>query len=252
MKVSRTPWEVLKEFTHARVAINRVGHAVTTEENLKFQLSHAQARDAIHQQARFAEMQEQLEKAGLEVLHIRSQAADRVAYLKRPDLGRSLHPSDAEHLQSLHPEPTDILIVIGDGLSATAVNEHAARVALKLVSALSSKGFSVAPVVLASQSRVALADSIGEMLQARLSIMLIGERPGLSSSDSLGAYLTFQPRMGRMDSERNCVSNINAKGLSDEAAIHSLVFLASSALRLQFSGVHLKDESSRHGLEEST
>lgn len=251
MKISRTPWEVLKEFTHARVAMDRVGHSITTAESLKFQLAHAQARDAIHQEADFVQIRQDLEGAGLDVLRVRSQATDRTQYLKRPDLGRLLNFEDQTELEHTAKETADVLIVIGDGLSATAVNEHAARVTLLLVQRLNETGFTVAPVVLASQARVALADPLGELLQVRLSIMLIGERPGLSSSDSLGAYLTYQPRMGRLDSERNCVSNINPKGLSDEAAIQSLVFLTSSALRRQLSGVQLKDESGSQQIEDS-
>ncbi|GGJ17989.1 ethanolamine ammonia-lyase subunit EutC [Deinococcus roseus] len=240
--------DLLKQFTHARVGLERVGHAVTTAETLNFQLSHAAARDAIHQPADFVGIQQQLEAQHLKVLQVHSQASDRTQYLKRPDLGRLLHPEDQEKLQNMQLATRDVVIVIGDGLSATAINQHAVRMALKLVLALQQNGFSVAPLVLASQARVALADPIGELLQARLSILLIGERPGLSSSDSLGAYLTYGPRQGRMDSERNCVSNINPKGLSDETAIQSLLFLVREALRLQFSGVQLKDESGTHML----
>lgn len=224
----------LAALTQARVLLGRAGHAMPTRALLAFQLDHARARDAVHAA---------LETAGLAaaiggtVIAVRSQAADRADYLRRPDLGRLLHPDDVLRL----PRSGDTLaIIVADGLSATAVQAHATSLVLAILARL--PGWTVAPVVLATQARVALGDAIGAALGVELALVLIGERPGLSAPDSLGAYLTWQPRPGRRDSERNCVSNIRPPhGLGYETAADTIVGLLQAARRNRLSGVGLKD-----------
>jgi len=172
---------------------------------------------------------------------VQSQAESRENYLQRPDLGRRLEPHSAQRLKKIG---CDVAIVIGDGLSALATHQHAATMARRLHQAFTERELSVAPIVLARGARVALADEIGESLNARLVLILLGERPGLSSADSLGAYLTYSPQPGRNDAQRNCVSNIRPNGGLDYAqASHKLIYLTLQALHLQLSGVALKDDS---------
>jgi ethanolamine ammonia-lyase small subunit len=221
-------WADLKLYTPARVAIGRTGHSIPTAELLRFQLDHARARDAVH---------EPLDSASLGVPHtlVRSAAPDRATYLRRPDLGRRLSP-DAR----LGRGDYDAAVIVVDGLSAPAVHRHA----VPLLDALTPKleGWRLAPLTVVLQGRVAIGDEIGERLGARLSVVLIGERPGLMSPDSLGVYLTWDPRPGRTDAERNCISNIRAEGLGYEAAACTLVFLMNAARARRLSGVALKDE----------
>jgi ethanolamine ammonia-lyase small subunit len=219
-------WTDLRRFTPARVALGRAGNAVPTSAHLAFQADHAAARDAVYADLDVERLRAEL---GRVAAVMRSEAPDRHSYLLRPDLGRRLH-SDT----TLAPAPGCIAIVIADGLSATAAQSHAAP----LVAALQMDG----PVVIATQARVALGDDIGAMLQAEAVLVLIGERPGLSSPDSLGAYLTWQPRRGRTDAERNCVSNIRPAGLTIPDAAVKLRWLIGEMRRLRLSGVGLKDE----------
>lgn len=238
--------ERLSLYTHARVALKRSGHSISTSESLDFEWAHAQAQMAIYTPANFDQIASELKQNGIDTLQVKSQAEDRPTYLLRPDLGRLLHPEDAAQLAiDAPPKPSDVAIVLADGLSATAIHSHGVRIAHKLHTRLQHLGYTLTPIVLARQARVALADPIGMSLKAKLSIILIGERPGLSSSDSLGAYLTFDPKPNTTDAERNCVSNIHTHGLSDESALRSIVFLAQTALSRQLSGINLKDES--HG-----
>jgi ethanolamine ammonia-lyase small subunit len=221
-----TRWVDLKRFTQARVALGRVGNAVPTAAHLAFQADHAAARDAVHAQLDVEALLGELDRPAMVV---RSEARDRAEYLLRPDLGRRLHPD-----MQIAPQPGCIAVVIADGLSATAAQRHAAD----LMSALGHDG----PLFIATQARVALGDDVGEALQAEAVLMLIGERPGLSSPDSLGAYLTWQPRRGRNDAERNCVSNIRPAGLPIAEAAVKLRWLLAEMRRLRLSGVALKDD----------
>jgi ethanolamine ammonia-lyase small subunit len=221
-----TNWIDLRRFTPARVGLGRVGNAVPTAAHLAFQADHAAARDAVHAMLDISALKAELCRP---TTLVRSQARDRAEYLLRPDLGRRLHPDI-----QLAPQPGCIAVVIADGLSATAAQRHAAA----LVAALDHHG----PLLIATQARVALGDDIGEALQADAVLMLIGERPGLTSPDSLGAYLTWQPRRGRTDAERNCVSNIRPAGLSIPDAALKLRWLLSEMRRLRLSGVALKDD----------
>ncbi|MHC1557382.1 ethanolamine ammonia-lyase subunit EutC [Actinomycetospora sp. C-140] len=231
--MSTDPWETLRAATRARVGLGRAGDGLTTAENLRLAAAHAQARDAVHTALDTDAVVAALGERAGPVVH--SQAADRTEYLQRPDLGRRL---SAEH--SLESGDHDLAVVVADGLSATAVAEHAVGLLEALLARL--EGWSVAPVVVAEQARVALGDEIAVAVGARMVLVLIGERPGMSAPDSLGAYLTWEPRRGRVDSERNCVSNIRPPdGLTYDAAAEVLAALMTESFRRQLSGVELKD-----------
>lgn len=239
--IQQNPWDELRAHTSARIALGRVGCSLPTREVLKFGLAHAQARDAVHRPLDFGELKHQLHTAGFRTLKVRSNADDRQTYLLRPDHGRHLHGDCRVQLQHELPAP-EIAIVLADGLSAVAVQRHA----LPLLQAFRERfdtDWANTPVVLAEQGRVAIGDGIGEALRARLVIVMIGERPGLTSPDSLGLYLTYAPRVGCLDSARNCISNVRPEGLPYQLAAHRLDYLARQALRLQLSGVQLKDDS---------
>lgn len=240
-------WGGLRRVTAARIALGRAGGSLPTAPLLDFQLAHARARDAVHLEFDVDGVQQRLEEQGLHVLRVRSAAQERSIYLQRPDLGRRLDGPSREALREAlrggGESGCDAAFVIADGLSPLAVQLHAAAVLGPVIGALTGEGWRLAPVVLAQQSRVALGDEIGELLGARLVAILLGERPGLSAADSLGIYLTFAPRVGRTDAERNCISNIHAGGLTHGEAAHRLVYLMKEALRLQVSGVALKDDS---------
>lgn len=239
--VEANPWQSLRQFTAARIALGRVGASLPTDEVLSFGLAHAQARDAVHAALDVPALEAQLHAMGRASEVVSSQVPDRARYLLRPDLGRTLHPEAAARLGALNSS-TDLVFVLADGLSAVALQAHAAPLLECLLPQL-HPAWSVAPMVIATQARVALGDEIGECFKARLLVMLIGERPGLSSPDSLGAYLTWQPRKGRSDAERNCVSNIRPAGLDYTEAARKLGWLIGEALQRQLTGVSLKDES---------
>lgn len=235
------PWDELRAHTSARIALGRVGASLPTREVLKFGLAHAQARDAVHRPLDFAGLREQLDNAGFRTLHVCSDAPDRPTYLLRPDKGRHLQDDCTARLSAQAPAP-ELAVVIADGLSSIAVQRHA----LPLLEAFRQRfatDWANTPVVLAEQGRVAIGDGIAVALRARLVIVLIGERPGLTSPDSLGLYLSYQPQVGMMDSQRNCISNVRPEGLPYQLAAHKLDYLARQALRLQLSGVELKDDS---------
>jgi ethanolamine ammonia-lyase small subunit len=231
-------WDRLRAATPARIALGRVGHAPPLGAVLAFQRDHARARDAVH--APFDAAALAAELAPLPTITVTSAAGDRATYLRRPDLGRRLAPESAERLAGAKVGH-DVAIVIGEGLSATGVQAGAAALVRALVAELN--GLSLGPVVIATGARVALGDAIGEALGARVVIMVIGERPGLSVADSLGIYMTYAPRVGRADSERNCISNIHARGgLTPVRAAATLGRLLRGALRRGLSGVGLKDD----------
>ena len=232
-------WIELRRFTPARVALGRAGNGLPTGAHLAFQAAHAAARDAVHAALDIATLRADLAARGIDSVAVRSEAADRGQYLLRPDLGRRLRAADRP---SLTPRPGAFAFVVCDGLSATAVARHAAAVLARVVPALRAQGIAVAPVVVAEQGRVALGDELGEALGAAAVAVLIGERPGLSAADSLGIYLTWQPRRGRTDAERNCISNIRPAGLSPAAAGEKLLWLIGAMRRLRQTGVGLKDE----------
>lgn len=244
--MSADSWQALRCFTDARIALGRTGHALPTVEVLRFQLAHAQARDAVSQPVDFAPVATGLRALGYEVEFLHSQAFDRATYLQRPDLGRLLDEPSQNRLieRRLKLQNPEVVFVVGDGLSAFAVERQVLPLMTQVGPRLAATGIAVCPAVfLAGQARVALADEVGEALGARLAVMLIGERPGLSSPDSLGVYLTFAPRRGRQNAERNCISNIRLGGLAYELAAIKLTWLAREALRLHLTGVDLKDGS---------
>jgi ethanolamine ammonia-lyase small subunit len=228
-------WSDLRRFTPARVALGRAGNGLPTAAHLAFQAAHAAARDAVHAALDVGALRGELTASGIESVAVHSAASDRRHYLLRPDLGRRLRPSDHAALPLV---PGAMVFVVCDGLSATAVQRHAAPLLRLVIPALGA----IAPVVIAEQGRVALGDDIGQAMGAQAVAVLIGERPGLTAPDSLGVYLTWEPRLGRLDSERNCISNIRAEGLGIEAAADKLVWLIREMRRLRLTGIALKDE----------
>jgi len=250
--VTPSPWHAWRTATPARLALGRAGAGMPTDETLRFGWAHAMARDAIHAALDAEALAGRLQAQGWAVARAHSRAADRTTYLRRPDLGRRLDAGDAARLHEGGAgeagAPSEVCIVVGDGLSSLAIERHAVPLLAALRRQLpADTGFT--PVVIATQARVALADEIGELFGARLSVMLIGERPGLSSPDSLGLYLTYGPRRGRHDAERNCISNVRPEGLSYDAAAFKLAWLMREALRRGLTGVALKDESDLAVLE---
>jgi len=236
------PWVALRRHTPARIALGRSGVSLPSDEVLRFGLAHAQARDAVQLPLDAKAVRGRFAEAGFTTLRAESAAPDRATYLLRPDLGRRLSERSLAALQAEAASSCDLLLVVGDGLSSLAVSRHALPLA-EQIRAQAPAGWQLGPVVIATQARVALADDIGQALQARIVVILIGERPGLSSPDSLGAYLTWQPRRGRTDAERNCVSNIRPEGLGYEAAARKLWWLCTEARRIGCTGVRLKDHS---------
>ncbi len=238
-------WARLGRLTPARIGLGRAGSGQPTRAILGFGLAHAQARDAVHATLDAAALQERIAALGLPSLALASQAADRAAYLRRPDLGRRLAPESRDRLAQAVDGDCDLALVVADGLSARAVHENAVPLLEAFRPHAERAGWRLGPVVVAVQARVALGDAVGEALKARAVAVLIGERPGLSSPDSLGIYLTFDPRPGRSDAERNCISNVRGAGLSPDRAAFKLAWLLDQALRRGLTGVRLKDESDR-------
>lgn len=235
--ITADPWHELKAFTAARIALGRTGTAMPLEEVLRFKLAHAHARDAVYSSLDIAALSNR--EWEVNVLH--SKAADRAEYLQRPDKGRQLNESSR---LSLTPVNADVGIILVDGLSATAINHHVIPVLEYLYPMLQAKKISVAPIQLVEQGRVAIGDEIGALLEVKLVLVLIGERPGLTSPDSLGAYLTWQPRPGLTDEVRNCISNIRPEGLPYKLAAEKMFYLINEALRLHLTGIMLKDNYS--------
>jgi len=246
--VTIDPWAQLKKFTRARIALGRVGSSLPTREVLDFGLAHAMARDAVHLALDVDALETAIQAQGFSTIRVHSRAPDRANYLLRPDWGRRLDDNslmDLTGISSLkksNAKPIDLLIVVADGLSSLAVSRHVLPM-LAEIRQLLPADWQLGPVVIASQARVAIGDEIGQALNARMVAMLIGERPGLSSPDSLGIYLTYQPTLGLSDADRNCISNVRPEGLQYAAAAKKLLWLAGQAIRLKLSGVALKDES---------
>ncbi|WP_425994349.1 ethanolamine ammonia-lyase subunit EutC [Afipia sp. DC4300-2b1] len=240
--VTESPWAEWRSVTPARLALGRAGAGMPTDEVLRFGWAHAMARDAIHAALDVPKLEAALHDQGWTVAHTHSRAPDRTTYLRRPDLGRVIDPDEIAKLRTVPLVRSDVCIVIGDGLSSLAIDRHAAPLLAALKPLLANE-LKQAPVIIATQARVALADEIAELLQAKLSIMLIGERPGLSSPDSLGIYITHAPFRGRNDAGRNCISNVRPEGMSYAAAAFKLAWLVREALNRGLTGVDLKDES---------
>ncbi len=262
--VDANPWRSLRRHTPARIGLGRAGSSLPTAAQLAFQLAHAQARDAVHRPLDVAALCAELPGLGLQALPLHSAASDRRTYLQRPDLGRQLASGSRTRLQAWAeaqtarpaPMPTShagapsmptppactLALVLADGLSSLAVQRHALPFLAALLPQL-GPGWALAPVAVVEQARVAVGDEIGQLLGAQLVVMLIGERPGLSSPDSLGIYLTWAPCVGRRDAERNCISNVRPEGLPCSQAAARLALLLQAARQRQLTGVDLKDES---------
>lgn len=243
---TENPWRQLRQLTPARIALGRAGTSLPTGAQLDFQFAHAQARDAVHLPFDHAGLREQLHERSLDTLLLQSAAADRHIYLQRPDLGRRLNEASASALDEYAAENGrgyDLAIVIADGLSSLAVQRHSLPFLERLLEQVREEGWSLAPITLVEQGRVAVADEVGEKLGAKMSVILIGERPGLSSPDSLGLYFTYGPKVGLNDAYRNCISNVRLEGLSYGMATFRLMYLMREACRRQLSGVDLKDEA---------
>jgi ethanolamine ammonia-lyase small subunit len=229
-----TAMRSLREFTNARVELGRVGDAVPTSRVLEFRLAHARARDAVHLAMDTGSLMQEFASYGWHSLTLASQASNRAEYLRRPDLGRMLARESQAELAALRLR-MPLVFCVADGLSAAAVHRHAANLLNELKPA--------SPIVLLKQGRVAIGDCVGELVGAEVCVLLIGERPGLSSPDSLGVYVTYRPTIGRSDAERNCVSNIHDQGLSYELASQKILYLINEAQRLKLSGVELKERA---------
>jgi ethanolamine ammonia-lyase small subunit len=252
--VISNPWQALRQFTAARIALGRAGVSQPTAPQLDFQLAHARARDAVHL-ALDAQALAQAFAAGLPQVQaavlLHSAAENRGMYLQRPDLGRKLDPASRAALQALPgaepgaspARPWDLAFLIADGLSALAIEQNALPFMQALMRRLTQESWRIAPLAIACQGRVALGDEVGELLGAQAVVVLIGERPGLSSPDSMGLYLTWQPRTGLTDASRNCISNVRPAGMTYEDAAHKLHYLLSEARRRGLSGVDLKDQT---------
>jgi ethanolamine ammonia-lyase small subunit len=247
--VTPDAWSELRGVTQARIALGRAGGSLPTHEWLEFKAAHAAARDAVHNAFDAESLAAQLATLGVETLVVDSSAGDRTAYLQRPDLGRQLDEPSRQRLeaQAKAPSPFDLAIILSDGLSALAVHRQAPPLLAELLPRLKNDGWRLAPIVVARFGRVALEDQIGELLGAQLALMLIGERPGLGSPDSLGAYMVHGPKAGNTDAQRNCVSNIRPEGLPIAAAAETLHYLLREARRRKLSGVQLKDQRALPG-----
>lgn len=241
-----------KSFTDARIGLGRAGSSLPTKEQLAFQLDHARARDAVYSQADFEKIEAELKKGNINSMLLQSQAKDRSEYLRRPDLGRKLNEKSLKKVvgykSNYSATEFDLAVVVCDGLSATAINQTSVLFVSELIPECARRKWSVAPVFLVSQGRVAAGDPVAEAVSARLLVVLIGERPGLSSPDSMGLYMTYQSKSGTTDERRNCISNIRPGGLSTEHALKRFLYLADLSMVRQISGVNLKDESDPAGL----
>lgn len=237
------PWFELRRFTQARIGQGRAGCATPTAAQLEFQLAHAMARDAVHQPWAVARLADALSAKGWQALQLATAIDNRQHYLLRPDLGRRLDEASRNALQELNLPVADLAIVVSNGLSSTAVEHHGLPLLQAIVAAYSECSLTIAPICLVPNARVAVADEVGALLGTKISVIVVGERPGLSAADSLGLYLTYAPQPGRTDADRNCLSNIRPPaGMTCQAAADKLAYLTRQALQRQLSGVALKDD----------
>jgi ethanolamine ammonia-lyase small subunit len=243
MNAAPDPWQQLRRLTTARIALGRAGGSLRTKELLDFRLAHARARDAVHAPFDAAAMAARLRFPDTSVLCLQSAARTQADFLRRPELGRKLSEASRAQLAAVPPTQPDVVLIISDGLSSLAATEHAPPLLEVLVPLLRERGLTLAPIIVVDHGRVAIQDEIGGQLGARLSLMLLGERPGLSAADSLGAYFTHAPRSGLRDSARNCISNIRSEGLSPADAARKLMHLIGESFRRGLSGVELKDDA---------
>lgn len=267
--VTDNPWQTLKQFTSARIGLGRAGNSIPTKELLAFQLDHAKAIDAVHKALNVDVLLEQLSASQpicsvvpMKPNVLSSKARDRIDYLQRPDLGRQLSEASWHKLVEHRSESIieyDLAIVVADGLSSTAIQNHAVPVIERIVTRLAEdtkSNWSIAPLTVVTQGRVAIGDDVGECLKAKITMILIGERPGLTSPDSMGIYMTWNPKRGAKESSRNCISNIRPEGLGYDEASYKAFYLLSESIKRKISGIELKDRSSdaeeNDALESST
>ena len=232
-------WEFLKNFTDARIAMGRTGNSIPTKNLLEFQLAHAKARDAVHSELNFTEISDLLNKFNLQIINLHSSVHNRMEYLQRPDLGRKLNEESKTILNKCQ-KGFDLSIVIADGLSSFAIKNHLKPFLENLLPELNS--WRLAPLSVVKEGRVAIGDEIAQILEAEIVVILIGERPGLSSPDSMGIYLTYAPKSGLTDESRNCISNVRPAGLNYSSASKKLLYLLNQSRSKKLSGVNLKDE----------
>jgi ethanolamine ammonia-lyase small subunit len=244
-------WKLLQAATPARIGLARSGSSIATRELLAFQLAHAEARDAVDEPLDPEPLLRGLGERGLEALQLHSAAIDRPTYLARPDFGRTLDDVSRARLGAVAPG-YDLVFVLADGLSARAVKRHALPLLDQVLPRLHRDQWQIGPAVVVEQGRVAIGDEIGNALDAALVAVLIGERPGLTSPDSLGVYLTWKPAVGRTDAERNCLSNIRPEGQTYPEAAQRLLHLCTKARRRKCTGVTLKDETALPGSNQVT
>ena len=243
------PWVALRRFTQARIALGRAGHALPTQALLDFQLAHAQARDAVLLPWDIEACAEQARGLGAEALILETPVASRSEYLRRPDLGRVLTQASRSSLARVDAGPVDVALIVTNGLSSTALDRHGISLLREILDGYRARQFRVAPITLVLNGRVALLDDIGCALAARVAVIVVGERPGLSAADSLGLYLGYHPQPGNSDAQRNCISNIRPpEGLGYQEAAAKLMSLTEQAMRRGLSGVQLKDELEDEGV----
>lgn len=238
-------WTDLRQYTSARLALGRAGGSIPTAEILALRLAHARAQDAVHCLFDAVSLATTLQAGDRNVLILDSAAQDRNEYLLRPDLGRRLAPASAAKLKQHAAPPEgeyDVALMVSDGLSPTAVAQHAATFVDVFVAGAQTLGWRLAPLVVIRGGRVAIQDEVGNLLGAKTALILLGERPGLGSADSMGAYLVYQPALGKTDADRNCLSNLHNGGLAPELGARKALYLLQSALRLGLSGISLKDD----------
>ena len=244
MKTLHDPWNFLREYTHARIALGRAGYSVPTREILDFRMAHSRARDSVWSELDVEKLHEDLDLASLKFVDVCSKCTNKKEFLLNPSLGRLLDPHSSRALQdmSLSSESPDVALIIADGLSANGIHTNAPMFVREFLAAIKSTSLRMAPIVIAKYARVALGDDIAGNLNARSTVLLIGERPGLASSNSLSVYFTFNPHIGRTDADRNCISNIHSSGIQPAVAAQMAIFLAQTSLQKQLGGVNLKIE----------
>jgi ethanolamine ammonia-lyase small subunit len=236
-------WQFLQNYTPARIARGRAGHSIPTIELLKFQADHAQARDAVYSELAIQQLNNSISQTFyLQIFNLKSEVNNRSQYLQRPDLGRTLSQASRDELLNINCSESDICFVITEGLSAEAINQNALPILENLIPKLVSINWKIAPISIVEQGRVAIADEIGFLLKSEIVVVLIGERPGLTSPNSMGAYITFLPNVGMTDESRNCVSNIRPEGLDFQMASEKILYLLTEIKTKKLSGVNLKDE----------
>lgn len=240
--IQTNSWDFLKQYTDARIALGRSGHSLPTQELLKFQLAHAQAKDAVLSELKVENLKLKFDTNNWQSILFKSQVKNRNEYLKRPDLGKKLSIESRNSITKLSTFNFQLSIVVVDGLSAQAIETNAIPFLELFIPLLQESQIEIAPITIVEQGRVAIGDEIGELLSAQIVVVLIGERPGLSSPNSMGIYMTYHPKVGLTDESRNCISNIRPKGLTYKEAALKLLYLITRSRELKFSGVNLKDE----------